>query len=300
MPGPTHPRRGGPAVARPIVACVTLVALAGGCSEPESPFRMWDMRIGMPFTELDSISLHDQQARFTCARSLLGYRTCSVPLRGSPGRMDALVDSTGRVVELTFRTGVTTLASNITMDGGRSYDMLMGLINESMRLTSEWSEVTDSDTVFSPEVGWTETWLEGRWKAQAVWQGTGQPNILSIADTEEAHAHALAVARAEAGGGLPGGAGPGRETLEPVLGELRRLVEAQRVYRERTGGHADALSALHFIPREDVVVEIGAARTAGWWARGWSGEGTECLVWDGVPPPRPGGFEGQEGEPVCP
>lgn len=291
------------AVARPILACVALLALAAGCSEPESPFRMWDMRIGMPFTELDSISLHDQQARFTCARSLLGYRTCSVPLRGSPGRMDALVDSTGRVVELTFRTGLQNLTSNLTSDDGRSYDMLMGLVNESHRVVTEWRRVTDSDTVFSPEVGWTETWLagEGRWRARVVWQGTRMPNVLSIADAEKAHAHALALATAESGGGAARGASePGDEALEPVLGELRRLVEAQRTYRERTGQHADALAALHFIPREDVLVEIGGARAAGWWARGWSGDGTECVVWDGVPPPRTGGFDGREGEPVCP
>lgn len=286
---------------RPILLCFALVALAAGCSEPESPFRMWDMRVGMPFTELDSISLHDQQARFTCARSLLGYRTCSVPLRGSPGRMDALVDSTGRVVELTFQTGVGHLISNVQMDGGRSYDMLMGLYNRSQRLASEWRAVTESDTVFSREVGWTETWLEGRWRAQAVWQGTGQPSVLSIADVEKAHEHALALATSESGGGAaqPAGA-PADGPLAPVLGELRRLAEAQRVYRERTGEHADALSALHFIPRQGIAMEIGAARPAGWWARGWSEDGTECLVWDGVPPPRPGGFEGQEGEPVCP
>lgn len=290
------------------IACLVLIVLAAGCSEPgsssssssPSPFPMWDMHVGMSFAALDSMSFHDQQARYTCARSVLGFRTCSVPLRGAPGRMDALVDSTDTVVELTFWTGSAHMVSNVTRDDGRSYYLLQELYNQSVGLTEGWREVTPSDTVYSDEVGWTETWTAGgRWIAQVVWQGTGQPSMIRTADADEIHVHALAVARAESepdGGAPPAMAS---ETERAAVGELKRLVQAQRAFRERSGRHADALAPLHFIPREGVFVEIGGARPAGWWARGWTEEGAECVVWDGVPPPGPDDFEGQAGEPVC-
>jgi len=294
MPNLAQPRRPG---AGPPLACLALLGLLAGCGGPESPFEMWDMRIGMTFAELDSISAEGQQARFTCATSLLGYRACSVPLRGSSGRMDALLDSADLVVELTFWTGRDALTSNLLKDGGRSYDMLMGLIERTQGLAEEWREVTASDTVFAEEAGWTETWFagEGRWKAQIVWYGTGQADMIGIADAEAAYAHALAVARREAGVGVEKASG----AQDGIRGELLRLVEAQRAFRQRTGGHADRLGPLHFIPRGDVLMEIGAARPAGWWARGWAEGAGECEVWDGVPPPRPGGYQGQAGEPVC-
>lgn len=282
---------------------------AGSPSGPSSypttsslDFEMWDMRIGMTFAELDSISLHDQMAEFTCAASLPGFRTCSVPLRGSPGRMDALVDSTDRVVELTFWTGVEALTSSLTSDGGRSYDMMMGLIEESSRLASEWRDITDPDTVFSQDRGWLEMFSagKGRWSARILWQSTGQPSMIRIADADVTSAYGRALARGQAGAqaaAAPPDGAPGPERA--IRSELRRLVEAQRAFRERSGGYADGLSALHFIPREGVLVEIGGARTAGWWARGWTEDGGECVVWEGVPPPRSGGFEGRAGEPVC-
>ncbi len=178
-----------------------LIGAIAGCGDPESPFDMWDMRIGMPFAELDDISAQSQGDRFTCSASAAGYRSCSVPLRDGAGRMEALLDGADRVVGLTFWTGAETLTSNLLTDGGESYDMLMGLINRTHRLASEWRAVTASDTVFSEDVGWTETWSagEGRWIAQIIWRGTGQPDMIAVTDAEAAHAHALAEAREESG-----------------------------------------------------------------------------------------------------
>jgi hypothetical protein len=260
---------------------------------------MWDMRVGMSFAQLDSIAFHDQQAHYTCTSSLLGFRTCSVPLRGLPGRMDALVDSAGRVVELTFWTGSDQLVSSVLTDGGSSYRALQMLYQQSLRLAAAWRGVTASDTVYSEDVGWTETWLEGPWIARIVWQGTGQPSMITTADAEESHAHALALAQAESGASRRGPTVEASGSEEALRSELRRLVRAQRAFRERTGRHADGLASLHFVPREGILVEIVGARSAGWWARAWTGEGGECEVWDGVPPPREADFEGQAGEPAC-
>ena len=282
-------------------AGLALVALTAGCSSPDSPFDLWDMQIGMPFAELEAISLDTQESAFTCVTSFGGFRSCSVPLTGTPGRMDALVDSTGRVVELTFTTGSDHLVSNVTGDDGSSYDMLLNLYRASTRLAAEWRDVTRSDTVYSEESGWIETWRagEGRWMATIVWQGTGQPSVVRTADAWKTRAHEVDLAEAEDETDRATSSADEIGPDQAVRDELRRLVQAQRAFRERNGRHADALSPLHFIPREDVLVEIGAARPAGWWARGWTIDGPECVVWDGVPPPASVDFRGRAGEPTC-
>lgn len=291
---PPHPLRRGPRTPR-LAAALVGSTLLPGCAAPESPFEMWDMRVGMPMAELDSISFHDQSARFTCMRAPGGHRRCSVPLRGSPGRMDALVDSTDRVVELMFATGVDRQQGDLTM--------LVGLVEATQELVEAWDQVVEPVTTGTPLEGETDTWRagEGRWSARIDWWATYQPLTVTVTDEQAMSAFHAVEATAALESQVRGASNDGDVEDGSAQVELRRLVVAQRAYRARTGTYASDLGALHFIPDSGVVVQIGGTRSAGWWAEARTDEGRACVVWEGVPPPPEQGrvLGGAPGEPDC-
>lgn len=266
-----------------------------GCGASESPFELWDMRVGMPMVELDSISLHDQMASFTCVRAEGAYRRCSVPLRGARGRMDALVDTAGSVIELTFDTGAGL--------GGMDLGQTVGLIEATQELVKGWNRVVEPVTVGTPLEGQTDTWHagNGRWTARIEWWDSFQPEVITVTDEEAMRAYRSAAVTAAEESLFPAPAIAGSGDDEAARAELRRLVQAQRAYRATRGTYAADLAALHFIPRDEIVVEVGGARSAGWWGRARTPEGGECVVWEGVPPPpeQERMLAGDPGEPDC-
>jgi hypothetical protein len=286
-------------------AILLAVSLTACREEPRSPFALWDMRAGMPFAALDSIALHDQKERFTCKPSYGNYKDCFSYSRGAFGVVQAIVDSTGRAVLISWRPDI----KNMSGFG----DMMAGLQIESRRVRATWNQVVMArpDPAYqAPERG--ESWrsTDGRWGAYIIWEAGGLAREFKVTDERAMLAWDALAARAVADSmakvaavPAPVAAGPADPTrlLELINFELKRLVDAQIVYHDTHREYADDLAQLQFSARPKMQISIGGADSFGWWANGThqdlNGEG--CTVWMGRPPNVRGKLASREATPEC-
>src|SRR5687768_1141375 len=169
-----------------------LVGIAAcGSDGPKSPFALWDLRAGMPFASLDSIALHDQKERFTCKPSYRNYKDCFSYSRGAFGLVQAIVDSTGRAILISWRPDLVNMAGFM--------DMQAGLQIESRRVRATWNQVVmarPDPAYMAPERG--ETWRseDGRWGAYIIWSPQGMAREFKVTDERAMNAWNTVAARA--------------------------------------------------------------------------------------------------------
>lgn len=265
---------------------ILLVALtATACAREKSPFALWDMHAGMPFTQLDSIAVHDQQERFTCMATYGSYRQCTLTPRGVPGRMIAVIDSTDRVAIVSFHPDVL----HMDMNTGA------GLVLETEGLRRRWGRVSPASATNSADARErTETWYseDRKFSAQIRWANSSYPVELTTSDEKRARPYrklqmtAFADSIINESRSSLGGVAGNADVLNRVKAELTRLLAAQDAHRARTHRFAATLEQLHFIPRDSIELAINGASDIGWWATGRHAalRARACVIWEGAPP----------------
>ena len=288
-----------------LILLLGLATAACGGSQSKSPFPLWDMRAGMPFSALDSIALHDQKERFNCRDSYGSFRDCSIRSLGAFGLIQAIVDSTGRAVLISWRPDLDNMSAFT--------DMMVGLQMESRRVRATWNTVVMSkpDPAYAPpERG--ESWRseDNRWGAFIIWSGEGYAREFRVTDesvmstwnglARKALADSMAALAAAPVQTVSNQTDPGR-LVELLTLELKRLVDAQIVYHDGSRDYADRLEQLQFAARPKFLVAIGGANPFGWWATAShpSLEDRVCTVWMGEPPAVRAKLGPNEREPHC-
>jgi hypothetical protein len=288
---------------RILILALTLSACSGG-PDSKSPFPLWDMKAGMPFSALDSIALHDQRERFNCRDSHGTYRDCSLRSLGAFGLIQAIVDSTGRAVLISWRPDVDNIMS--------FPDMMAGLQVESRRMRAIWNTVVMAkpDAAYPPpERG--EAWRsdDGKWGAYLIWSKNGFAREFRVTDESAmarwnvlaaaAVADSLAKLAAAPVQSMPEQGDPAR-LVEMLQFELKRLVDAQVVYHDTRRDYADNVQQLNFSTRPKVVLTIDRATPFGFAARASHPSLAErvCAVWIGERPAA-NVFGEREREPYC-
>src|SRR5687768_2371281 len=286
--------------------CGGLFALLGcSPSEPSSPFDLWDMKAGMPFSALDSIALHDQKERFECAASHRPFRMCRLQSLGAFGLVEAVIDSAGRAVRISYFPHVESMYS--------FSDMIAGLQIETRQVRARWNRSATAypDPSYRPPAR-GETWQsrDGRWGAAIIWGEDGWADEFRVTEVraverwnqlaQKARADSLAAAAAAPVEVAPVRGDPAL-LVELARADLRRMVDAQIAYHDTHQGYADHILRMGFSPRPDVEVRVGAADANGWWARAHHRKLPEhsCTVWMGRPPRPPAGLGDTERQPVC-
>lgn len=157
---------------------LALLLAACGDAPDRPPFALWDMYLGMPFAALDSISRHDQGRAFECIDAAPGYRLCAVPIRDTHGRMQAVLDSADRTIQLEYATGVQ-------FSEGDNHT-LANISGAAQLAWAEWTKVVPPDTTGALERhDLTETWRggeAGRYTARMVWWGPSRPSLIAVDD----------------------------------------------------------------------------------------------------------------------
>lgn len=283
-----------------------LIFLSACSNEPKSPFALWDMRAGMPFSALDSIALHDQKERFTCKPSYGNYKDCFSYSRGAFGLVQAIVDSTGRAILISWRPDIENMAG--------FGDMMAGLQFHARNVRAGWNQVVMArpDPAYqAPERG--ESWRseDGRWGAYLVWRAGGLPREFRVTDERAMGGWNVLAARAVADSMAKAVAEPVVATqergdvsqlIELLSFELKRLVDAQIVHHDNNRDYADNLAQLQFSARPRMEIVIGGADPFGWWATGTHAQldGQQCTVWMGRPPNVRVKLGAVEATPDCP
>lgn len=288
------------APARATLACLAAAAAAACGGEDVSPFPLWDMYLGMPIAELDSITYHDQGDRYACVPVHEFYRRCRLYSEGIRGDMHAVLDTLDRVVELVFEP------DQIRMTGGQASE----LTREARRMAVEWSREVEPSTTESlvgyPDQAWTTE--DGRWSAEMDWAGA-VPSRIRTSDERAMVGYRFAeslspsepppLPSTQTLPERPGAVVEKAPTRTQVSGELRRLVDAQVRYKRLYRRYAESPAQLSFQPRDGVQVRFGHADVAGFWASATTGSGVECRVWHGAAPRDLRRFHATEGFPRC-
>jgi hypothetical protein len=282
----------------------SLVLLAA-CREPSSPFKLWEMRAGMPFATLDSIALHGQKERFNCVDSYGSFRACSLQALGAFGMVEAIVDSADRAVVISFKPSTAQMAGY--------NDMIAGLQFEAREVRAGWNLITQGhpDPQHRPPAR-GENWMseDGRWGASMVWGADGFVDEFRTYDAHAVRAWDVLAARARTDSLTRADAQALQVTesrtdpaviLNLVRMDLERLVDAQISYHDTKRDYADNTQQLNFASRPKIDITIGGADPFGWWARATHRSLPErgCTVWMGEAPNRPSGLGPRGGEPVC-
>jgi hypothetical protein len=312
----TRPYRIGAAVA----AVVLLVAV--GLYLPRrgaSPWRIWDMRAGMPFSTLNAQSVLNQHHAYTCTPLYAGANRCTVDVQNGRVTLTALVDSTGRVISLTFDRGPYGY-------GSRDDAARVVFLGEIARLKLAWDRIRPGrpDPDMLPAEGHGTRWLtrDGRWLAKLEYVGTDaapmrivvqdEPAARRWEESDPALLTSLYVAglawrlpRASRTTALvPAVDSAPARILVGLQADLQSMILAQEVFFAENNRYANVATELRL--RFSDGAEIAIAPLDG----GWSAVATHplapgrgCAVWSGYgvqPPTTPGGRLVQEQrKPLC-
>lgn len=295
----------GPTLLRPLLLLLPLVAVACGEESETSPFALWDHRIGMPLSELDSITLHDMDRRFTCVPVHDIYERCAIDAEGIPGQMRVVLDSLHRAVEFVFEPDI------VGMQGRHATHLLRttGEVRQAWDRAAR-GEQTGGNGLRS--LSWSAD--AGRWTAEIRWLGN-LPSLIRTTDERAIAGYRYAESLAPSSSPLPtpeermlasSPLGRGLEMADQpdpsgpaVRAELQRLYHAQRVHWQENGRFARSLTALEYHGRDRSIRIRLQGDGLSFGATAFTGSGRRCRIWARLRPEPHAEWPSSDGSATC-
>jgi hypothetical protein len=303
------------------LGCVDGRLPASGRTSPFALFGRNDLRAGLPYRALEDAARKESSQPPQCLPLWARARRCA--MRIEPGSLDAVVDSTGRIVRLTVTADENILS-------GRNVHGQLVLRDALHAMQAAWDSVVPpapDETDASPG---GRNWRTGRWGA-AVWRdpirlvsGAGRvvrtdaelaislPDSFGVTDLP-AYSLLLQLRPPK-----PVRRGPSMMAVAPpppaptseqllalMRSDLRELTIMQETAFHNTGRYERTLDQLRVSPSGGVRVQLLSANDDGWSGTathpslpGWS-----CVVYAGIivdpPRTRAHGRRGAPGEIAC-
>jgi hypothetical protein len=237
-----------------VVAAVVTLAAGGATAHavrrpvaPPERFALWKMRAGGPFAALEEQLWLEQRRKFAC-RPVVGHnRLCEIassgqPTTGTPGTVRALVDSTGTVAVVQFRTAIDS--SELRLQARAIRDDWKHDVDT---LTTRWDGLTA--VADRAQLGDRQLWRNED-RTGAAWierePYTGQTAALTVADEA-----ALA--------GVRGGADLGALVLAKEGLDLTRSDAEAQLRHTATLGPAAERTAVPICPPQYRLPQPGTA-----------------------------------------
>jgi hypothetical protein len=171
-------RRSSRSIAWPGAAGLALLLSLTACERSQSPYAFWTLRPGMPFDQMYDIVVSEGNRPFPCARRWEGFSQCTTELFDMPGTMEAITDSAGRVVRISF-----TPHTNANLYVAK--DMLFD--HDVAGMARRWNAVRGTRPARWPlrgtpgEARWATK--DGRWRLTLRYDGEHQgPVQVTLAD----------------------------------------------------------------------------------------------------------------------